>query len=149
MEELLHVDKIRIGNGLLFLDLLFILIIIYLILHNLHNSFFVHEFLVESTTFSSPLFVCTDNVATMRAAFEGGFDTNSETIRSGYTEHRLSTCNTVSFSRSVILNWISSWINFYLLKHTTIHVRQRHYSCHFLYQQKSTNTWMALVLPMF
>ena len=65
------------------------------------HSFFVREFLVESTTFSSPLFVCTDNAATMKAAFDGRFDTDTEIIRSGCTEHRLSTCITDSFSRGV------------------------------------------------
>ena len=65
------------------------------------HSFFVREFLVESTTFSSPLFVCTDNAATMKAAFDGRFDTDTEIIRSGCTERRLSTCITDSFSRGV------------------------------------------------
>ena len=66
------------------------------------NSFFAREFLVESSTFSSPLFVCTDNAATMIAAFDGRFDTDTEIHRSGCTEHRLSTCITDSFSRGVI-----------------------------------------------
>ena len=52
-------------------------------------SFFVQEFFVESTTFSKPLFVCTDNAVTMKAAFEGWFDTDTEIIRSGCTEHTL------------------------------------------------------------
>ena len=65
------------------------------------HSFFVREFHVESTTFSSPLFVCTENAATMKAAFDGRFDTDTEIIRSGCTEHRLSTCITDSFSRDV------------------------------------------------
>ena len=43
-------------------------------------SYFVQEFLVESTTFSSPFFVCADNAATMKAAFDGRFDTNTEII---------------------------------------------------------------------
>ena len=64
-------------------------------------SFFVQEFLVESTTFSSPLFVCTDNAATMKAAFDGRFDTDTEIIRSGCTEHRLPTCINDSFRRGV------------------------------------------------
>ena len=46
-------------------------------------SFFVQEFFVESTTFSSLLFVCTDNAATMKAAFAGRFDTDTGIIRSG------------------------------------------------------------------
>ena len=65
------------------------------------HSFFVREFLVESTTFFSPLFVCTDNVATMKAAFDGRFDTDTEIIQSGCTEHRLSKCITDSFSRGL------------------------------------------------
>ena len=44
------------------------------------HSFFVREFLVESTTFSSPLFVCTDNAATMKAAFDGRFDTDTASV---------------------------------------------------------------------
>ena len=64
-------------------------------------SFFVQEFLVESTTFFSPLLVCTDNAATMKAAFDGRFDTDTEIIRSGCTEHRLSTCINDSFRRGV------------------------------------------------
>ena len=64
-------------------------------------SFFVQEFLVESTTFSSPLFVCTDNAATMKAAFDGRFDTDTEIIRSGCTEHRLSICINDGFRRGV------------------------------------------------
>ena len=35
-----------------------------LILHNL-RSLFVREFVAKSITYSSPLFVCTDNAATM------------------------------------------------------------------------------------
>ena len=66
------------------------------------HGFFVCEFLAESTTFSSPLFVCTDNAATMKAAFDGRFDTDTAIHRSGCTEHRLSTCITDSFSRGVI-----------------------------------------------
>ena len=41
------------------------------------HSFFVRKFLVESTTFSSPLFVCTNNAPTMTAAFDGRFDTDT------------------------------------------------------------------------
>ena len=66
------------------------------------HSFFVRAFLAESTTFSSPLFVCIDNAATMMAGFDGRFDTDTEIHRSGCTEHRLSTCITDSFSRGVI-----------------------------------------------
>ena len=65
------------------------------------HSFFVREFLVESTTFSSPLFVCTDSAATMKAAFDGRFHTDADIIRSGCTEHRLPTCIIDSFSRGV------------------------------------------------
>ena len=65
-------------------------------------SFFVREFLVESTTFSSPLFLCTDNAATMTAAFDGRFDIGTQIHRSGCTEHRLLTCSTDSFTRGVI-----------------------------------------------
>ena len=62
---------------------------------------YVQEFIVESTTFSSPLFVCTNNAATMKAAFDGSFDIDIEIIRSGCTEHRLSTCINDSFRRGV------------------------------------------------
>ena len=68
----------------------------------LTHSFFVHEFLVELTTFSSPLFVCTHNEATMTAAFDGLFDTDRQIHRFGCTEQRLSTCITDSFKRGVI-----------------------------------------------
>ena len=37
----------------------------------------------------------------MKAAFDGRFDTATEIIRSGCTEHRLSTCITDSFSRGL------------------------------------------------
>ena len=66
------------------------------------QSFFVREFLVETTTFSIPLFVCTDNAAIMTAAFDGRFDTDTQIHRSGCTEDRLSTCITDSFKRGVI-----------------------------------------------
>ncbi|KAH9503610.1 hypothetical protein Btru_066970 [Bulinus truncatus] len=66
------------------------------------HTFFEREFLVESTTFSNPLFVCTDNAATMIAAFNGRFDTDTEIRRSGCIEHMLSTCITDSFRRGVI-----------------------------------------------
>ena len=66
------------------------------------HSFFVREFLVESTTFSSPLFACTDNAATMTTAFDGCFDTDTQIYRSGCTEDRLSTCITDSFKRGVM-----------------------------------------------
>ena len=46
--------------------------------------------------------MCTDDAATMTAAFDGRFDTNTEIHRSGCSEHRLSTCSTDSFSRGVI-----------------------------------------------
>ena len=65
------------------------------------HSFFVRKFLVKSTIFSSPLFVCTDNAATMKAAFDRRFDTDTEIIRSGCTEHKLSICITDSFSRGL------------------------------------------------
>ena len=64
------------------------------------HSFFVREFLVELTTFSSPLLLCTDNAATMTAAFDGRFDIDTEIHRSGCTEHRLSICITDSFKEA-------------------------------------------------
>ena len=67
-------------------------------------SYFAKEFCVESTTFSSPLFVCTDNAATMIAAFDDRFDVDREVDihRSGYVEHRLSICIVDSFNRGKI-----------------------------------------------
>ena len=65
------------------------------------NSYFAKEFCVESIAFSSLLFGCIDNAATMIASFDGRFDVDSEVHirRSDCVEHRSSKCIVESFSR--------------------------------------------------
>lgn len=48
-------------------------------------------------SFSNPLFVCTDNAASMIAAFDGRFFNSTHVYRSACVEHRLSTCVSDSF----------------------------------------------------
>ena len=74
-----------------------------------HNQSHTAEFIFSqfdqnfcsSNSFANPLFVCTDNAASMIAAFDGRFRNSTHIYRMPCVEHRLSTCINDSFKTGI------------------------------------------------
>ena len=77
MEESLHVSSVKAGTGLRFPSRLQTFRSISDMRRNL-RTVILRDFCVESTAFSSASFVCTDDAATMTAAFDWRFDVDRE-----------------------------------------------------------------------
>ena len=91
MEESLHVGSVNAATGLRCLSRLQTFQSINNMRRNL-RTVILRDFCVESTKFSSPVFMRTDDATTMIVASDGRFHVDREVNigRSGCVEHRLS-----------------------------------------------------------